>query len=100
MRKALREKGGEIVAVSADPPERIAQGEKDHADLPCKFVSAGDGECLRILGLMHPLAGRRFVAVPANILVARGGVVAWAHYAEIVMDRPDPQQVLAAVQKL
>jgi|GEM_PF-3871076 len=37
------------------------------------------------------------MAVPANILVDPSGVVRWAHYANVVMDRPDPKEVLKKV---
>lgn len=94
----MRELGGDIVAVSVDPLERIVQGRRDYPELTCQFVSAKDGASLKTLGLVHPLTGGRFVAAPANILVARGGRVAWVHYAGIVMDRPDPAEVMREVE--
>jgi peroxiredoxin len=100
VRKILQNHGGDILAVSVDPVERLAQGRGDYPELPCRFASAKDGESLRALGLIHPLPSGKFVAAPANILVARGGTVAWAHYAEIVMDRPDPAEVLRVVEQM
>jgi peroxiredoxin len=100
VRKVLQQKGGDIVAVSVDPPERLAEGRREHPDLPCLLVSDAKGDALHALGLIHPLARGRFVAAPANILIARGGKVLWTHYAGIVMDRPDPRAVLEQVTKL
>jgi hypothetical protein len=64
------------------------------------LVSDAKGDALRALGLLHPLARGRFVAAPANIIAAPGGKIIWTHYADIVMDRPDPREVLARVSNL
>ena len=37
------------------------------------------------------------MAIPANILVDDQGIVRWTHYANVVMDRPNPKRVLEKV---
>ena len=60
------------------------------------------GEVIRKLQIVHSAFGKigKTLAVPANILVDSTGMVRWAHYAEIVSDRPDPKAVLSQVAAL
>lgn len=80
----------------------MAGGRKRHPDLPCVLASDTGGTAITALHLLHENLGKigKKMAVPANILVDKNGIVRWAHYAQIVMDRPDPKTVLQAVQAL
>jgi peroxiredoxin len=79
------------------PLKHITDGREDHPDLPCFLACDPKGEAVRKLALVHAAFGKigKTLAVPANILVDKTGMVRWAHYAEIVSDRPDPKAVLA-----
>jgi hypothetical protein len=51
------------------------------------------------LHLLHESLGKvgKVMAIPANILVDEQGIVRWTHYANVVMDRPNPRKVLEKV---
>ena len=102
VRKALQAKGGELVAVCAQRLTHITDGREDHPNLACFLACDPKGEAIRKLAIVHAAFGKigKTLAVPSNILVDATGMVRWAHYAEIVSDRPDPQAVLAQVAGL
>jgi len=100
--KALKAKGGEILAISADPLTRLQQGRKDIPDVPCVLVSDEKGAAIQLLQLQHTSFSKvgRMMSIPANILVDKDGKIVWTHYATIAMDRPDPKEVLERVNAL
>ena len=102
MRAELKKRGGEIVAVSTDPLERLKEGRTSLPDLPVLLASDAKGEAIERLQLQHATFGKigKKLAVPANILLDRNGRVAWIHVANVVMDRPSPGDVLAHVKAL
>jgi peroxiredoxin len=98
----LKKRGGEIVAISSDPFERLAEGRTTLPDLPVLLASDVQGAAIEKLQLTHQMFGKigKKIAVPANILLNKDGRVAWVHIANVVMDRPDPAEVLAHVKAL
>lgn len=99
MHAALKEQGGELWAISTEPPELFKAERKKTPDLPCLLGSDASAEALRSLHLVHEFAGKT-MAIPANILIGKDGVVRWTHYAKIASDRPSPGRVLDEVRKL
>jgi len=91
--------GGELIAISTDPIQRLIDGRPNYPDLPCILTSDADNRAIQTLGLVQKTPGKA-VAAPANILIRADGTVAWTHYASIVMDRPDSKNVAAAVDAL
>ena len=71
-------------------------------DLPCQIACDPGGEVLGALHLLQEnmLKFKKRVAVPSNILIDRDAKILWTHYANIMMDRPDPAFVLEQVQRL
>ena len=88
-----------MLAISTDPLERLIEGRKRYPELPCRLASDAEYKAIRALDLIHRTA-RKLLAVPANVLVDKDGIVKWAHYATIVADRPDPNDVLEKVRQL
>lgn len=102
IQKVLKAKGGDILAISADPLARLQQGRKDIPDVPCILVSDEKGAAIQLLQLQHTSFSKvgRMMSIPANILIDKDGKIVWAHYATIAMDRPDPKDVLNRVNAL
>lgn len=57
---------------------------------------------LKQFGLLHAGAGPggSDIAIPAHILIDRGGAIRWTRVSSLVQDRPDPKEVLEQIQKL
>jgi len=100
VQKALKAKGGDILAISADPISRLQQGRKDIPDVPCVLIGDEKGVAIQLLQLQHTSFSKvgRMMAIPANILIDKDGKIVWTHYASVAMDRPDPKDVLQRVQ--
>ena len=88
-----------MLAISAQPIARLSQGHKDNPGLPCLLASDSEGMTIRSLHLLHESFAKvgKTLAIPANILIDKKGIVRWTHYAIAVMDRPDPSEVLKKV---
>jgi len=95
----LKEKGGELLAISTESIEQLAAARKKMPDLPCVLASDPEHRAIETLNLLHRTMNKT-VSIPSNILVDKAGKVAWAHYAEIVPDRPAPAEVLEQICKL
>ncbi|HET6204281.1 MAG TPA: peroxiredoxin family protein [Planctomycetota bacterium] len=96
--EALAERGGQLLAISVDPPGTSKTLIKELA-LPFPILSDGDRRVVREYGLLHagaaPDGGD--VAIPAHFLVDRDGGIRWRHVARRVQDRPLPGEVLEAL---
>jgi peroxiredoxin len=93
--------GGTVLAISVDPPERSRRLVKAY-DLPYPILCDTKREVIKKYGLVHPGAGRGAsdIAIPANILIDQSGKIVWQRVAKLIQDRPDPQEVLAAVRNM
>jgi hypothetical protein len=96
----VQRRGGEVVAVSVDSPERnAAMAARWHLTFP--LVSDPGGErFLRPLELWNP-GERGGIGVPALIVVAPDGQEVWRTVARDYADRPvDDAAMLAALESL
>jgi peroxiredoxin len=99
VRETIKAKGGDIIAICVQTPERIKEGREDNPNLPVILACDPNAEAIRKLSLVHAQFGKvgKTLSIPANILMDAKGVVQWVHYAETVSDRPDPKAVLKKV---
>lgn len=102
VREALRKKGGDILAISADKLPIFLMGRKRNPNVPCKLACDPGAEAITALHLLQANMAKvgKKVAIPSNILIDSEGIVRWTHYANIVMDRPDPRLVMEKVAAL
>ncbi len=102
VREALRKNGGDILAISADKLPIFLMGRKRNPNIPCKLACDPGAEAITALHLLQENMAKvgKKVAIPTNILIDSEGIVRWTHYANIVMDRPDPRLVLEKVAAL
>jgi peroxiredoxin len=93
--------GGRLIAVSVDRPEDSARVVSQH-HLPFHIVSDVDRKVIAQYGLVHHGGGpkKEDVAIPAHMLIDRGGRIAWRHIAKRILDRPYPSTILNEIQKL
>ena len=72
----------------------------EKSKLPFTILSDPKFETIRAYGLLHPKAGPGGVdsAIPAHVLIDKSGRIVWRHAAKLVTDRPDPEEVLQAIQ--
>lgn len=98
----LQSKGGDILAVSTEKPQRVQENRKANPDFPCMLASDPDGTAIKQLNLLHESMKKvgKTLAVPANILIDSGGMVKSAFYSSTVMDRQDPHVVLETVKSV
>jgi peroxiredoxin len=97
----LERAGGTILAISTDSPQacRAWNGAKG---LGFPLLSDPMAQVTRRYDLLHEGGGPddQDIAVPALILLARDGSIAWQRRSERVQDRASPDEVLAAVRAL
>ncbi len=96
---ALKALGGRLVAISVDPPEKSREVVRRNS-LPFAILSDADAEVIRKYGLLHTGGGERGedIAIPAHLLLDREGRVVWRRVAARIQDRPDPQEIIAAIR--
>ena len=101
MADLLKSKGGRLLAICVDSPEQ-SKRVVDKYKLNFSILADEKAEVIRQYGLFHPggsMEGRD-IAVPAHVLIDRSGRIAWRHKADKIQDRPDPADVLAAIEAL
>lgn len=97
----MKERGGEILAISADEIEDAKQlSGEEH--LPFRILSAREIPVLADYGLEHPGAGPdgETIAVPAQLLVAQDGRILWKQVARRIPDRASPEETLQGLRAL
>jgi peroxiredoxin len=97
--KALKDQGGELIAISVDSVETLKAGRKKYPTLPVLLASDESGEAIKALHITHETMGKTLPA-PSTILIDKEGIVRYAHYPSIVSDRPNPLTVVYEIQKL
>jgi peroxiredoxin len=95
----LQKKGGEVIAISTEAPEKTKAGHAKYTDIPFQIASDTKHNAIETLHLVHDNYGD-IIAAPATIVIDEKGVVRWSHYAKLVTDRPDPGVVMEQVKKL
>ncbi len=90
-----------MYAVSVDTPEQSHSVVEKHK-LPFEILCDTGRNVIHAYDLSHPGGGPHGseVAVPAHVLIDRGGKIAWRHRAKRIQDRPDPQEDLAQIARL
>ncbi len=100
VREQFRNAGVQIVAVSADPPQRSTMLARFlHTDLP--LLSDSSESLLGPLGLVQHYGNHQpDSAIPAFMLVDRSGQVRWIFTSPYYREQPPPQKILGAVHAL
>lgn len=96
--KLLRQRGGDLWAVSIDPPSVIAHQHRQRPDLEMTFASA-DRDALSGIGLLYETKDKT-LAVPSSILIDASGRVRWTHYAARNGDRPAATEIIRQLRLL
>lgn len=95
----IQGRGGRLLAVSVDAPERSRQ-VVERFKLPFSILADEQRDVIRAYGLVHKGGGPDGgdIAIPMLMLLGEDGRVRWRRVAPNVMDRLDPAEVLAAVR--
>lgn len=97
----LEEQGGRLFAIATDGPQDAKRVvERNGLDFP--VLCDTQRKVIEDYGLVHKGGGPdgTDIAVPANILIDKGGRIAWHYVARKVNDRLDPDTVADAVRAL
>src|SRR5687768_14919975 len=89
--RELRSRGGSLVAISVDPPERSRELRARHG-FTFPILSDESRAVIRALGIAHQPSGAPAsseIAVPAQFLLDRDGIVLWSHVSRRIQDRAD-----------
>lgn len=88
-----------MMAVSVDPPEKNRE-VMDKAKLAFPILADESRAATRAFGVLHEKGSPNSadIPVPSMFLIDREGVITWERVAKAVQDRPDPQEVIAAVR--
>lgn len=83
-----------MLALSTSSVHEAARLRED-LSLPFAVLADPPAQAVRALGLLHARGGPggHDVALPAHLLVERGGRVAWRHVARRIQDRPTRVEV-------
>jgi peroxiredoxin len=96
----LKAQGGRMVTISADKvsdSKRVA----DRLSLPFDVLSDNDLKTIRAYGLFfHEPHMNLDTTLPAHFLIDKGGVIRWRFISPRSNDRPDPDTVIAEIEKL
>jgi peroxiredoxin len=97
----LRARGGTLVAISVDPPERSRE-LRTRRGFTFPILSDQSRAEIRALGIVHKGGGpgNSEIAVPAQFLLDRDGRVLWSHVSQRIQGRADPADVLERVRAL
>jgi len=90
----FEERSAEVAGVSVDPPENNAR-MVGKLLLPFPLLSDPRGELMKRLGLWDAQDG---VAVPSVIVIDRSGESRYLYTGSDLADRPDEEEVLAALR--
>lgn len=96
----LAERGGGLLAISVDPPARANQVVQNN-HLPFPILCDESREVTAAFGVLHKHGSptKEDIPLPAMFLVARDGVVLWRRVATMIQDRPDPGEIIHAIEQ-
>ena len=96
----FQDAGVHLYAVSVDPPEHNAR-LKVRLGAGYEILSDERGELLDTLAIRHARrsATGKDIAIPAQYLVHRDGVVCWFYRDESIRLRLHPREALAAIRE-
>jgi peroxiredoxin len=99
--KAIQEKGGNLFAISVDPPERSADVVAKNR-LTYSLLSDEQAVLLSELGIVHsggsPSGGD--IAHPAQFLFDRDGQLVWHYISRRTQQRVRPEDLVSRIQAL
>lgn len=95
-RPELEAAGARVAAISVDPIEKSQELARGH-ELRFPLLSDEAAEVIKAYGVFH---GERRISLPSIFVVDSTGVVRWRYVSRSVTDRPDEDDVVAAVKKL
>lgn len=98
--EALKKHQGKVLAISVDPPE-TNRDVVERLKLPFPILSDVGAKVIADFGVLHAQAGpnQTDIAIPSYVLVGMDGRVLWKRVATRFQDRPDPRDVVAAVEQ-
>jgi thioredoxin-dependent peroxiredoxin len=97
----LARRGGGILAVSVDPPEQSRRVVAKN-NLPFPILADPQREVVRAYGVLHAGGGPggADIALPAHFLIDQAGRVRWSFVSLRPPDRPELEQLRAALRSL
>lgn len=97
----MKKHGGQIFAVSVDPPERSRKVVEKY-QIPFPILADVDRKVIKEYGLVHAHGGPddSDIAIPANILIDKSGRVIWRYISRTAYDRADPAITLEKIRAM
>lgn len=95
----MQRRGGRVLAISVDAPAD-SNAVVAKSKLPFSILSDEERRVVRAFGVIHERGGprRESIAIPSMFLIDKSGRVVWQRVARRVVDRPEPQDVIAAIR--
>ncbi len=103
---AIRNMGGDVVAISADDQQSLRPGVTGAAAHGIAFVTLSDPNrtAIHAYGLLNPqdvlVPVEGGLAYPTTLILDRDGVVRWRYIGRDVGDRPETATVLRELKRL
>ena len=85
-----------IAAICVDPID-VSQELADRLHLGYPILADEGGTVAQAYGVWH---AEKKIALPAIVVVGRGGVIRWRRVSRSVGDRPDEDEVLEVVERV
>lgn len=96
----MKDAGGAVIALSADAT-KDSKKVVERYKIPFDIVSDEGAKVIKQYGLLfHEPMGRGDIALPANFLFDKNGIVVWRYISTHVQLRVDPAETMAEVEKL
>lgn len=92
--------GGQVLAVSVDPPQKSAQVVERNG-LEFSILSDTDRTVIRNFGLVHAGGGPDGgdIAIPAQFLIGRDGRILWRYLSTHVQYRVNPAELASIIRE-
>lgn len=89
------------MAVSTDSVESLRVFKDEKLGFDVTLLSDSGRQVISQYGLVHPKAhGGKDIARPATFVIDKEGIVRWMKVAPNIMQRPAPEEVIGALEKL
>ncbi len=89
------------MAVSTDSVESLRVFKDEKLSFDITLLSDSGRQVISQYGLVHPKAhGGKDIARPATFVIDKEGIVRWMKVAPNIMQRPAPEEVIGALEKL
>ena len=103
---AIRAKGGDVVALSADDQQHLRDGLPNAQTLGLTFATLSDPQrrVIHAYGLLNPkdvlVPAEGGIAYPSTYILDKNGVVRWRYIGTDLADRPDIDLVMQQFDKV